>query len=973
MAYAFINITFPQYRSGACARQAAAYLGRTAFEGFDFTDVARDLVHSEVVLPDAAPAAFENPATLVSLIDLKELERMRQTVNRKRWPQIGAFVIVALPPDDEMTLDESLELLQRIVAHIIGTNALVAIVAVHDPRRTTPGARNRHAHVIVPLREVDRHGLGKKVRNLVARPRRNSKARRNYMAEGTHWPGLAYEMLQSFLAELGTDDVVDPPALVGERHWPPSVVRNDPDRIETHRRVVRKQNIEKIHGPAGVLVDRMLRGRGAMPVKELERLLERFINGADERRDCLERILVDGAIVTLASSADQKRPARLTTRAIYDLVLKATALVDRARAQRDPPVNSVPTRLIVVSGAGADTVTQNIGILVRARLQGMRRRRPLLLGVRKSDCDALAADLATSRPIVTTIQATLKVSASGPGRPRKLKGIKRNGLVVVGRSESIDDQSLARLLIAADAQHATVVLGYDENRRAGIAGQRLAAYAADALAPRKQPAEDLRWIERHLRAGRVDRAIAAMNELGVLEFTAVDDPGRGDVEGFLVCDDPKRLNLMNDALRVDRDRHSGFKAPVAIDLPHQSFKLAPLQWIAVTETDYAKLPPTIRAGQLAQVTQLFPDRQTIQIRIADGNAEDIDLGRHPHIRSAFAISIREARRAPPANKLMIEVTQSQRAWAALLLAASRDGNASVRIDPAVATDAKSLAHVIRATLPAASPADLVLRTDPEAEAAAIFRAFNTIIMVPETRPLKAEPEVHEEFDHMPEPQATGKAPHAAQAERVSTPPLTMVPENHPGIASEFAGPADSVIPARASTSHTTGPGEPAPAEETDYFERFPKPQQPPPADDAIPEQLHIALRDIFKSGPDPELALHRLRAAVAPDVPDREQIGASLLNLCVPGGPTAVLIQLLMKPLSIKRPQKKPLYEALDLPDELTSHMPRSWSPLDLSCFKTDLRTMASKYSVWNRQFSRTTPAPWQHEENETTRGPRRP
>ena len=86
MAYAFINFTFPQYRFGACARQAAAYLGRTRFEGFDFTDVARDLVHSEVVLPDAAPAAFENPATLVSLIDLKNWSEC-QTVNRKRWPQ----------------------------------------------------------------------------------------------------------------------------------------------------------------------------------------------------------------------------------------------------------------------------------------------------------------------------------------------------------------------------------------------------------------------------------------------------------------------------------------------------------------------------------------------------------------------------------------------------------------------------------------------------------------------------------------------------------------------------------------------------------------------------------------------------------------------------------------------------------------------------------------------------------------------
>ena len=118
---------------------------------------------------------------------------------------------------------------------------------------------------------------------------------------------------------------------------------------------------------------------------------------------------------------------------------------------------------------------------------------------------------------------------------------------------------------------------------------------------------------------------------------------------------------------------------------------------------------------------------------------------------------------------------------------------------------QKLSSRYRATLPAASPADLVLRTDPEAEVAAILRTFNAISMAPETPPLKAEPEVHEEFDHTPEPQATGEAPHSAQAERVSAPPLTMVPENHSDIASEFAGPADSVVPVRASTSHTTGP------------------------------------------------------------------------------------------------------------------------------------------------------------------------
>ena len=174
---------------------------------------------------------------------------------------------------------------------------------------------------------------------------------------------------------------------------------------------------------------------------------------------------------------------------------------------------------------------------------------------------------------------------------------------MVARSGSIDDQFLARLLIAADAQHATVVLGYDENRRAGIAGQRLAAYAADALAPEKQPTEDLRWIERHLRAGRVDRAIAAMNELGGLEFAAVDDPGRGDIEGFLVCDDPKRLNLMNDALRLDRERQSRSKCsrhrPPAPVLQYRSVTVDRRDGNRLCETATHDPCRTTRAGHAA--------------------------------------------------------------------------------------------------------------------------------------------------------------------------------------------------------------------------------------------------------------------------------------------------------------------------------------------------------------------------------------
>jgi hypothetical protein len=54
---------------------------------------------------------------------------------------------------------------------------------------------------------------------------------------------------------------------------------------------------------------------------------------------------------------------------------------------------------------------------------------------------------------------------------------------------------------------------------------------------------------------------------------------------------------------------------------------------------------------------------------ADESTETIDLWRFPHVRSAHAISIREARHAPAKSRLLIEVSTPQHAWSAALLAA----------------------------------------------------------------------------------------------------------------------------------------------------------------------------------------------------------------------------------------------------------------------------------------------------------------
>jgi len=115
---------------------------------------------------------------------------MHKKRGRKRWPQVAAPFIIALPPDEELTVDEAFELIDRIVARIIGDRSLAVVIAIHDPRLITPGARNRHAHVVVMLRHLHRDGFGKKVRDLFARARLGARAK-HYLAEGIDWPTLS--------------------------------------------------------------------------------------------------------------------------------------------------------------------------------------------------------------------------------------------------------------------------------------------------------------------------------------------------------------------------------------------------------------------------------------------------------------------------------------------------------------------------------------------------------------------------------------------------------------------------------------------------------------------------------------------------------------------------------------------------------------------------------------------------------------
>lgn len=748
MASAFINASFANLKGSEGPCELVGYLCRTRFtrkrtrRAVDFVGIADDLVYHRVRLPEGAPEAFFDPETLSNAVEAAETERMRKTRGRKHWPQTAAVFIVALPPDGELTLDEAIEAAEDLVDRIIGERRLAVVVAIHDPAMATPGATNRHAHIVVFLREVDRNGFGKKTRNLFARARLGALGQ-HYVAEGVHWPGLSFDLQQQFLFELATDTIVAPSAPCPGQRLPLAMMHEAPEIVAAHRREVRDQNIEFIYGPADALVDRLLRGRGAAPVAELRHLLARFIDGEPEQRDRLAEIFADRAIVALTAHAGEARPSRLTTRTVYELMSEATGLVDRAAGNRQATdgTTAAPS-LAVVSEPTAAAVDRSI--VSRVDVEA-----PLLVGTR-SDCASLQKKLAPLHPALISVAALLH-SVDGGARG----AIPRVGLIVVPCSHTVPDQALAAIITAAESQGSRLLLGYTESAGTGIAAHRLAAYAADALAPSNP--DRPHWVECQLRSGLVDRAIAALDERGALRFAAAAE-ATIDSADFVVCDGVKRTEAIN-------ARMSTGAATNQIG-----------QWIVIARTDYSVRPPVLVEGRLAQVIESSADGQTMRIRLVDGSTMAIDPNRHP-VRPAFAIGVREARRAPPASRLAIELTQRKYAWAALLLAASRESaRATVRVDPTVARDVEELSRVVRGTLPAALPIELIPIDDLEAIVASTLQGAELedwieYLPEPEVPPVASSPEVRQ----------TSPAP------RISSRTNSLIPTTlHPDLRSTLA-------------------------------------------------------------------------------------------------------------------------------------------------------------------------------------------
>ena len=128
------------------------------------------MVFNEVLLPEHASKTFLNPEALWNAAE---------AIENRQNSQAAMEMVLALPDDLEVTLEDKIELVKSYVEEYLVDKGLGAQIAIHPPDtkiQLDPEAgelenldHNWHAHVLLPTRFFTENGegLGEKARDLL--------------------------------------------------------------------------------------------------------------------------------------------------------------------------------------------------------------------------------------------------------------------------------------------------------------------------------------------------------------------------------------------------------------------------------------------------------------------------------------------------------------------------------------------------------------------------------------------------------------------------------------------------------------------------------------------------------------------------------------------------------------------------------------------------------------------------------------
>ena len=222
MAIAFARARYISRGSGGSAVRSAAYNAREAIRaegtGSLYYFAHRDKPeHHEVLLPDGASPRLAEAGALWNAAEAAE---------RRRDAQLAREIVLALPANAEVTVEDRIELARRFALEYFVSRGLAVQLDVHAPHvgDTESERANWHAHLLISTRRVEGEGFAaKKARDLDPEVRRVGG--RAVVSEGEAWGEVWRDLQNRYFAEIGLDIRVEATSAVAQAHVGPVRMR----------------------------------------------------------------------------------------------------------------------------------------------------------------------------------------------------------------------------------------------------------------------------------------------------------------------------------------------------------------------------------------------------------------------------------------------------------------------------------------------------------------------------------------------------------------------------------------------------------------------------------------------------------------------------------------------------------------------------------------------------------------------------
>ncbi|BCG70716.1 hypothetical protein MesoLj113a_18740 [Mesorhizobium sp. 113-1-2] len=670
MAIYHLHVKVIGRKAGSSAVASAAYRSASRLRDeriertHDFS-AKRGVVHSEVMVPDNAPAAWSDRETLWNDVEVVEV---------RKDAQLAREVEFALPR--ELSQAQGIELARDFVQAEFVSKGMVADLNVHWDR-AEDGSPKPHAHVMLTMRSVDENGFGSKVRDWNA----------TQLVE--RWRERWAELANGRLAELDIDARIDhrsleaqgialePQTQIGapaQRIEGSGVAARDieADRAELHREIARNNGARIIADPS-VALDAITHQQSTFTRKDIAKFSHRHSDGMEQFNAVVAAIGNAPDLIELGK--DRRGEDRFTTRQMIDAEQRLHRAAERidlderhavSDAHREAALARAAQLGLVLSGEQSDAldhITNSRGLATvvgfagtgKSAMLGVARQAWAAAGyeVRGAALSGIAAENLESGSGISS--RTIASMEHGWEQGRDL--LTSRDVLVIDEAGMVGTRQLERVLSHAANVGAKVVLVGDPQQlqaiEAGAAFRSLHERrgGVEIGQVRRQREDWQRDATRDLATGRIGAAISAYDAQGMVHQAASRDEARAELverwdrdrqaepeaSRIILTHTNDEVRALNQAAR-ERMRAAGElgdEVQVTVERGARNFASGDRVMFLRNERGLG-----VKNGTLGVIEEVSTHSMTV--RIDDGRSVRFDLKDYAHIDHGYAATIHKA-------------------------------------------------------------------------------------------------------------------------------------------------------------------------------------------------------------------------------------------------------------------------------------------------------------------------------------------